>query len=100
MRYYDAARHWTKRILPHLGDKELNRILVRDFNKFTYGRWGDPFTPGCLPHEFESCSWWVDHRGKKPRLGPSQIASSELDILWVQVVPSAGVDNQSRSQNR
>ena len=67
MRYYDAPRHWTKRILPNLGNKELNRILVRDFNKFTYGRWRKPFTPGCLPHEFESCGWWLDHRGKMPR---------------------------------
>src|SRR4051794_24104065 len=31
--------------------------------------------------------------------GPSQIASFELDTLWGQVVPSAGVGIQSTSQN-
>ena len=37
MRYYDLKRHWTRRIEPHLTDERLNAILVRDFNKFTFG---------------------------------------------------------------
>jgi hypothetical protein len=67
MRYYDMKRHWTKKIVPHLGDKALNDILVRDFNKFTFGRWGDRFEPGQCPRDFESCDWGWDHRGPEPR---------------------------------
>jgi hypothetical protein len=67
IRYYDLARHWTRRIIPHLGDKELNAILVRDFNRFTFGRWREPFLPGMLPEQFESCDWRWDHRGPCPR---------------------------------
>ena len=43
MKYYDLKKNWH-RIKPHLEDKELNDILVRDFNKFTFGRWNHPFT--------------------------------------------------------
>jgi hypothetical protein len=36
LRYYDFRRHWTKRITPHLRDKMLNAILVRDFNRLAH----------------------------------------------------------------
>jgi hypothetical protein len=65
MKYYDLKRNWY-RVKPHLENKELNDILVRDFNKFTFGRWGRKFTYGDLPCEFESCDWDIDHRGKRP----------------------------------
>jgi hypothetical protein len=67
MRYYDLRRHWTRHIEPHLADKHLNTILVRDFNKFTFGRWRKPFMPGRYPWEFESCYWSEGHRGPAPR---------------------------------
>src|SRR5215831_11934953 len=57
IRYYDLRRHWTKRIMPHLADKELNAILVRDFNRYTFGRWQKQFRPGDLPCEFETLDW-------------------------------------------
>ena len=62
-RYYDPIKNWS-RIRPHLPDVE--QILVRDFNKFTWGRWRKKFQPGQRPHQFESCGWWLDHRGLKP----------------------------------
>lgn len=65
--YYDLPRHWSRRIAPHLSNKKLNAILVRDFNKFTSGRWNEPFGAGQLPCQFESCGWYLDHRGRKPR---------------------------------
>ncbi len=65
MRYYDIPRNWTKRIAPHLGDEKLNAVLVRDFHKFTYGRWGKPFGPGDFPRNFESCDWDRDYFGKR-----------------------------------
>jgi hypothetical protein len=37
MQFYDAIKNW-RRIKPHLADAEFNRILVEDFNKYTYGR--------------------------------------------------------------
>jgi hypothetical protein len=67
IRYYDLQRHWTKRIMPHLADKKLGDILVKDFNKFTYGRWRKEFHSGDLPRKFESCDWGWDHRGPEPR---------------------------------
>ena len=62
-RYYNPIKNWH-RIRPHLPDVE--DVLVRDFNKFTWGRWRKKFQPGQLPHEFESCDWWADHRGRFP----------------------------------
>ena len=65
MKYYDLKKNWH-RVKPHLEDKELNDILVRDFNQFTFGRWGRKFTHGDLPCEFESCDWDWEHRGRRP----------------------------------
>jgi hypothetical protein len=65
MKYYDLKKKWRK-VKPHLDDKELNEILVRDFNKYTYGRWHKPFTAGHFPWEFESCDWQLGHRGRPP----------------------------------
>ena len=67
MRYYDLKRHWTKKIEPHLANKQLNNILVRDMNKFTMGRWCKPFVHGKYPCEYESCDWSLDHKGPAPR---------------------------------
>ena len=67
MRYYDFCRHWTKRIEPHLNDEELNKVLVRDFNRYTWGRWRKKFTFGQFPAQFESCDWYWNHRGRHPR---------------------------------
>ena len=61
--YYDPVKNWH-RIRPHLA--EVEHVLVRDFNKFTWGRSRKKFQPGQLPHEFESCGWYLDHRGPKP----------------------------------
>jgi hypothetical protein len=68
MRYYDLKRNWTKRIMPHLDNAELNRVLVTDFNKFTMGRWGHEYTGTETPFpKWESCDWWLDHKGPIPR---------------------------------
>ena len=56
MKYYDLKKNWH-RVKPHLEDKQFNDILVRDFNKFTSGRWNKTFTYGDLPYEFKSCDW-------------------------------------------
>ena len=62
-RYFDPIKNWH-RIRPHLA--EVEHVLVRDFNKFTWGRSRKKFQPGQFPHEFESCGWYLDHRGPKP----------------------------------
>jgi hypothetical protein len=67
MRYYDLKKNWTKKIEPHLANKQLNSILVRDFNKFTFGQWRKPFVDGQYPWEFESCDWSCEHKGPAPR---------------------------------
>lgn len=65
MKYYDLKKNWPK-VEKHLGDEKLNKILVRDFNKYTWGRWKRKFEPGMVPRQFESCDWDWDHRGKRP----------------------------------
>lgn len=67
MHYYDLQKHWTKKIEPHLANSQLNNILVRDFNKFTFGRWRKPFVHGQYPWECESCDWSLEHKGPAPR---------------------------------
>jgi hypothetical protein len=67
VRYYDVARHWTKKIKAHLGDRGFNRTLVRDFNKLTTGLWGMPFRPGMYPDEFESIDWRSHFHPPHPR---------------------------------
>ena len=62
--YYDPIRNWN-RIRPHL--KHVEPILVRDFNRFTYGRWRQRFKAGMPPFDFETCDWWCEHRGRMPR---------------------------------
>jgi hypothetical protein len=64
-RYYEVVKNWG-RIKRHLDDRELNQTLVKDFNLFTFGRWGKEFKPGMFPDEFESCDWRLDIRGRHP----------------------------------
>ena len=65
MRYYDIKRNWRK-VEPLLDAVAVQRVLVRDFNKFTYGKWRKSFTCGRKPFEFESCDWHLFHRGRRP----------------------------------
>jgi hypothetical protein len=67
LKYYDLQRHWTKRIELHLGNPKLNEVLVRNFRKYTLGRWGQQFGPGQFPRDFETCLWDCGHRGRNPR---------------------------------
>lgn len=65
MRYYDIKRHWRK-VADQIDTPIVQRVLVRDFNKLTYGKWRKPFTPGRTPAEFENCDWRLSHRGRAP----------------------------------
>lgn len=68
MRYYDLQKKWTKKIEPHLANKQLNDILVRDLNKRTSSQWGKPFVNGQYPWDYGH--WiedWDGHRGPYPR---------------------------------
>jgi hypothetical protein len=56
VKYYDFEGNWAK-IESHLSNSKVQKVLVRDFNKFTFGRWGEKFKPGQRPCEFESCPW-------------------------------------------
>jgi hypothetical protein len=61
--YYNPVKNWRK-IKRHLAKAEP--ILVRDFNKFTIGRWRQPFRKGQVPRMFESCDWDIGHKGRSP----------------------------------
>ena len=52
MHYYDLKANWH-RVEPHLGDEQLNALLVRNSNFYTMGLWGKRFRSGQLPLEFE-----------------------------------------------
>jgi len=67
MHYYDLQKNWTKRIEPHLGNKQLNNILVRDLNKLSSSRWGKPFIHGQYPWEYGDLQWTHGHKGPAPR---------------------------------
>jgi len=49
--YYDLSKNWRK-VRPHLDNPRVVETLVREFNKFTYGRWRQRFTAGRYPFEF------------------------------------------------
>jgi hypothetical protein len=66
MRYYPVAKNWSRKIKPHLNDPRVQTALVRDFNRFTFGRWGKPFLAGMRPTDFESCDWRCERRGRQP----------------------------------
>jgi hypothetical protein len=91
LRYYDLRRHWTRRIMPHLPDKELIAILVRDFNRYTHGRWRQRFRPGDLPCHFESCDWHLHHGSRA--IGPALITRSTQETDPV----GPGTSNRSTS---
>jgi hypothetical protein len=60
IKYYDLVKNWAK-VKPHLGDPGLNKVLVKDLNKFTYGRRREKFTPGNVPFEHDKgCDWDID----------------------------------------
>lgn len=67
MRYYPFTKNWRK-VRPHLSNKKVQDVLVRDMNRFTFGRWRTRFTQGMLPEQVESCDWrWGNgRRGRTP----------------------------------
>ena len=65
MHYYPVQKNWRK-IKPHLGNADVQVALVRDFGKYTMGRWEKEFLPGMTPTEWESCDWRCDRRGRQP----------------------------------
>ena len=64
--YYDLKKNWRK-VKRHIGHPDVEAILVRDFNRYTWGRWRKKFQPGMVPHEFEYCDWCCGHRGSMPK---------------------------------
>ena len=67
MRYYDLQKNWTKKIEPHLANKQLNNILVRDLNKRSSSQWGKPFVHGQYPWEYGEFEWMIERKGRPPR---------------------------------
>jgi hypothetical protein len=76
MRELNAKRAWDQalpasgstgriRFPPHLTYPQVADTLVRDFNRFTWGRWRQRFTHDHTPFEFESCDW-CERRGRRP----------------------------------
>lgn len=62
MRYYDFRRNWTKRVVPHLDDPDVQAVLCRDMSKLTIGEYGEEFLPGDKPCRWETCDWSISRR--------------------------------------
>lgn len=67
MEYYPIQKKWSK-IKAAINTESVQAVMVRDMNKFTYGRWHTPFKAGMKPTEVESCDWrWSEpRRGRHP----------------------------------
>lgn len=65
MKYYPIVKKWQK-IKPLIQEKQVQDILVEDFNKFTFGRWKQTFKHGNKPVEFETCDWRFSVQGRHP----------------------------------
>ena len=65
MKYYPFVKNWGK-IKPHLQNKVVQDILVRDFNRYTFGLCGRSFKRGMVPFDFEGCDWHCERKGRRP----------------------------------
>lgn len=65
MKYYSPTLNWPK-IKRRLDDVELNRVLTRDFGKFTRGLWKKKFLETEFPADYETCDWLLGRRGRPP----------------------------------
>jgi hypothetical protein len=65
MKYYPVTKKWRK-IKPFIETKEVQDILVDNFNKFTSGIQGRPFKHGMIPADFEGCIWDCGKIGRRP----------------------------------
>ena len=65
MKYYPIVKNWRK-IKKHLNNKQLNDILVFEFNKYTYGCWEIEFKHGEFPSKYETCMWDLGIIGRRP----------------------------------
>ncbi len=65
MKYYPFVKNW-KKIKPLIESESVQKIMVADFNKFTYGMWKKRFVKGMRPRQFEGCDWGWDRKGRRP----------------------------------
>lgn len=67
-KYFDLESNWTDVIASHLGNAELNEILIRDFSEITLLLWNIPFVSGMYPGMFDRRSSWLpDSPDPQPR---------------------------------
>ncbi len=65
MRYYPVHKNWRE-IKPHLENKKVQEVLRRDFNKYTIGRWNEPFKEHETPSVWETLDWRCHRVGRQP----------------------------------
>jgi hypothetical protein len=63
--YYDLKRNWRK-VRRHIEHPEVQAMLVRDLNRYSWGHRRKKFEPGMKPSQFESCDWQLRHRERLP----------------------------------
>ena len=66
MKYYPIVENWDCKIRPHLDNPDLQRVLIRDFDKYSAARWGKRFKRGEFPRDVEDYDWTSDFHGSHP----------------------------------
>ena len=64
MRYYDVMKNW-KKVKRHVDHPDLQRVLVRDMDRYTRGAVGKRFLPGMRPLDTDPGDWIYELRKKK-----------------------------------
>lgn len=65
MKYYDIKKNWQK-IKKHIHNKEVQKILSKDFNKFIWGSYRKRFEKGMVPGQFCDYNWRCRQKTKCP----------------------------------
>ena len=63
MRYYDVMKNWRK-VRRHVDHPDLQRVLVRDMDRYTRGALGKRFLPGMRPLDTDPGDWIYELRKK------------------------------------
>jgi hypothetical protein len=86
--YYDVQRNWS-RIKPYLRDPQVEKVLVRDFNKYTWGHGRRKFKPGDVPHDFEDGDWYLFSRNSDGGLDTERYRRGPMPHFWRYVKSAA-----------
>jgi hypothetical protein len=78
LKYYDLKRNWRK-VKIHIEHPEVQALLVRDFDRYTWGRWRQKFEPGMHSSNLATGSSSIGEDRRPPPTGLLCLRHSTLD---------------------